>query len=427
MRKSYVASLILLLLAVTGAAVWYVTVWRGPRAHGLLPAEVYVWQRAWTPSVRTALTGHATNFNQIVGLRAEIVWQKNRTPQLAKAQVNFATLRSLTVPVGLALRIGSYPGPFTNDAVGNFIADTARWIVDDARTNGLTLSELQIDFDCATAKLDGYRVWLEAIQERVAPTPVTITALPSWLRSRAFQRLAVHATNYVLQVHSVTRPQSISAPFALCDPAIARRAVERAGRIGVPFRVALPTYGYTLAFDATEKFIGLSAEGPRPNWPADARLRDVNSDPLAMAGLVQDWTANRPAALRGLIWFRLPINDDNFNWRWPTFSAILDGRQPVEQFNSRAQRVQTNLVELALTNDGELDVQVPLTITVRWTGARLIAGDAQRGFALAERRPTTATFVSKGQPTRLRAGEQLTLGWLRFDQDCEVHCEVSKR
>lgn len=414
-------------VALLGAAVWSSTLWRGPRARGPLPSEVYVWQRAWTPSVRAALADHATNFSQIVGLRAEIVWQKNRAPQLTRAQVNFATLRALPTPVGLALRIGAHPGPFTNDATGTFIADTARWIVEEAQTNGLTLSELQIDFDCATAKLDGYRVWLQAIQQRVAPTPVTITALPTWLRSPAFKRLAAQSPNYVLQVHSVARPRSIAAPFALCDPAAARRAVERAGRLGIPFRVALPTYGYTLAFADDGKFLGLSAEGPRPNWPANARLREVNSDPQEMAALVQDWTANRPAALRGLIWFRLPIGADNFNWRWPTLSAILEARQPVEKFGGRAQRVATNLVELALTNDGELEVLAPWTITARWAGARLIAGDAQRGFTLAERRPDTAKFVSQGPPVRLRVGEQRTIGWLRFDQDCEVHCEVFKR
>ena len=49
-------------------------------------------------------------------------------------------------------------------------------LVAEARTNHLNLSELQIDFDCAESKLDGYRVWLTAIQRRVAPLPVTITS-----------------------------------------------------------------------------------------------------------------------------------------------------------------------------------------------------------------------------------------------------------
>jgi hypothetical protein len=41
----------------------------------------------------------------------------------------------------------------------------------------------------------------------------------------------------------------------------------------VPFRVALPTYGYVLAFDRNDKFIRLSAEGPAKEWPDGAQLR----------------------------------------------------------------------------------------------------------------------------------------------------------
>ena len=247
----------------------------------------------------------------------------------ASATSDAATLRQAGAPVSLALRVGPFPGPFTaNDKVALFLGDLAASLVQRPKTNGVSVSELQVDFDCATSKLDGYRVWLEAIQRRVAPLPVTITALPSWLRSSAFKRLAQAAPNYVLQVHSVERPSSFDAPFTLCDPANAQRAVERAGRIGVPFRVALPTYGYVLAFDKSGKFLGLSAEGPARAWPADAKLRQVDSNPRELAALVQGWTARRPAAMRGVIWYRLPVATDSLNWRWPTLGALLAGRIP---------------------------------------------------------------------------------------------------
>jgi hypothetical protein len=47
--------------------------------------------------------------------------------------------------------------------------------------NQIVPRELQIDFDCAESKLDGYQVWVEAIKYKISPVPVTITALPSWL------------------------------------------------------------------------------------------------------------------------------------------------------------------------------------------------------------------------------------------------------
>ena len=288
---------------------------------------------------------------------------------------------------------------------------------------------MQIDFDCAESKLDGYRIWVTAIQARVAPLPVTITALPSWLNAWAFKRLAVVATNYVLQVHSLERPTDINAlPHwaGLCDPRAAQRAVERAGRVGVPFRVALPTYGYVIAFDKAGKFIGLSAEGPRRNWPEGARLREVATDPLAMSALVQIWTASRPAAMRGVIWYRLPVAVDNFNWRWPTLGAIVAARFPRESYRVETRRVEAGLVEINLVNEGELDFSSRLAVEVRWTNARLVAGDALRDFELADRSLSAAKFQTKSQPCRLPAGERLALGWLRFDQDCEVRCELKK-
>jgi hypothetical protein len=416
---------------------------QAPRRTGPLRHEVYVWQRAWTHPVLEAVAQHGSNFAALAVLKAEISW-KNQRPQLVRANVDYATLAMTKRPVGLALRIGPYPGPFapplpptaaavtpaTNGpaaaAITAYLCNVAAGLVAEARTNSVALAELQIDFDCAESKLDGYRVWVEAIQRRVAPVPVTITALPSWLNARAFKRLVASATNYVLQVHSVSRPKSIEAPFTLCDPDAARRAVERAGRIGVPFRVALPTYGYVLAFAPDGQFLGLSAEGPRPNWPADVRVREVHSDETELSALLQDWTASRPAALQGVIWYRLPTTVDNFNWRWPTLAAMLNARVPQEKFSVRARRVESGLVEISLANTGELDVSSRLAVVVRWPQGRLVASDALRGFELTERRNTTAQFQTKSQPVRLRAGDQFVIGWLRFDADCEVQCELKK-
>ncbi len=322
-----------------------------PHVSGPMQHEAYVWQRAWTEPVRTAVVQHGTTFSELCVLKAEVSW-KDKKPQVVRVGVDYPSLAKTRQPVGIAMRIGPYARPFTqeirgsgrestpsptnkvqsrltsaattpNESATTFLADLAATMVAEARSNHINLNELQIDFDCAESKLDIYRVWVEAIQHRVAPLPVTITALPSWLDSRAFKRLAAVATNYVLQVHSVERPKSRAAPFTLCDPRAARRAVERAGRIGVPFRVALPTYGYTLAFDPTGKFIGLSAEGPRPNWPTNAALREVRTDATEMANLVQRWTTSRPQAMRGIIWYRLPVATDKFNWRWETLRDIV--------------------------------------------------------------------------------------------------------
>jgi hypothetical protein len=308
----------------------------------------------------------------------------------------------------------------------NFLSELAAGLAAEARAKEVEPVELQIDFDCAESKLDDYRTWLLAVQRRLAPLPVTLTALPSWLDSPAFLQLAAIATNYVLQVHSLNKPADISTPFSLCDPVAAKRAVMRAGEIGVPFRVALPTYTYMVAFGADGKFTGLSAEPRRSDWPEATQLREMSADPLAMAALANDWTENHPEVLRGLIWYRLPVPVDNLNWRWPTLGAIIAGRVPRENFHAVARRVEAGLVEISLVNDGELDISSRLTVEARWPAARLIAGDGLHGFELADQNGSAATFQNQSSNFRLPAGETRVIGWLRFAADREVQLEVKK-
>ena len=377
--------------------------------------------------MREAVSQHAKDFHQIVLLSAEVRW-RNKEPQVVRVPIDYHAIRKTAVPVGLALRIGTYAGPFAaTDKIAVFLSDLAAALIAQAQTNLVEVSELQIDFDCAESKLDGYRLWLETIQHKVAPTPVAITALPSWLEARAFRDLALTAGSYILQVHSLARPASVDAPFTLCNPQTAQRAVTRAGPIGVPFRVALPTYGYVLAFDRNGKFIGLSAEGPAKEWPDRAQLREVNSNPVELAALVQAWSASRPTAMQGVIWYRLPVAQDILNWRWPTLATIMAGRVPRESLRASAHRVESGLAEISLENDGELDISSRLAVTARWSNARLVAGDGLRGFALVDNGLTTATFQTLAQPCRLPASEKLTVGWLRFDRDCEVMLELKKK
>ena len=83
-------------------------------------------------------------------------------------------------------------------------------------------------------------------------------------------------------------------------------------------------------------------------------------------------------------------------------------------------------MEISLANEGELDISSRLAVEVRWRNARLVAGDALRGFELVDSSASAARFQTKSQLSRFRAGETLALGWLRFDRDCEVWCELKK-
>ncbi len=400
-----------------------------PRAPGPLSHEAYVWQRAWAQPVRDAVEAHAGDFSGLTVLSAEVAW-KGLQPQVVRVPLDYASLTNAPCPVGLALRIGAYPGPFsTNGPAADYLVALAASLIAEARANGLAPRELQIDFDCATSKLEGYRAWVEALRRSTAPLPVTVTALPSWLEQPAFSRLATAAGSYVLQVHSLERPRRFDSPFTLCDPAAARRAVTRAANLRIPFRVALPTYGYLIAFSSDGRLIGLSAEGPARTWPANARLCETRANPVELAELVRDWNTNRPANLQGIIWYRLPVTTDILNWRWPTLAAILAARSPQENFRAEPRRVESGLVEVSLVNNGELDISSRLAVEVRWpreSGTRLVAGDGLGGFELLDGGTSIVRFQNRTPLWRLPAGEKQVIGWLRLSADREVRVEISK-
>jgi hypothetical protein len=115
---------------------------------------------------------------------------------------------------------------------------------------------------------------------------------------------------------------------------------------------------------------------------------------------------------------------DNLNWRWPTLGAIVAGREPRDSVHATARRVGSGLVEIGLVNDGELDISSTLAVEVRWSDARLVAGDGLRGFDFAEQSGSAATFQNQSPQFRLPAGERQIIGWLRMDQDREVKLEV---
>jgi len=253
------------------------------------------------------------------------------------------------------------------------------------------------------------------LRAAVAPVPLVITALPSWLAHRAFRRLAHAADGFVLQVHSVAAPRP-GEPFLICDPVAARRAVERAARIKRPFRVALPTYGYLAGFDPSGRLLGLQAEGPGRDWPPGTLARRIESDPAAMSALVAAWRADRPAALRGVIWYRLPVDRDQHNWKWPTLLAILRGERPAPRLTARATPNGDGLWQVTLVNGGNADAHTHVEVALRFRAGALIAADALGGFDLIEQGAGRAVLRARERHVfeRVGPGERRTLGWLRL-------------
>ncbi len=397
-----------------------------PRASGPLANDAYVWQRTWSPSVTHSVRTHAGAFSMLSVLVGEVTWA-SKSPQVVRVTPDFAALQAIpqATQLGIALRVGVFQGPFSpDDPTARFLRNTARQCLDDARKSGIDVAEFQIDFDCAERHLDGYRLWIEALRRELAPVPVVFTALPSWLKRSAFRRLAASSDGFVLQVHSLARPRHVQEPAVLCDPLAARQAVERAAKSadGVPFRVALPTYGYLLAFATNGAYLGASAEGPPPARPFGTQHRELSADPSAMAQLVADWTGDRPASMQGLIWYRLPVEGDRFNWRWRTLENVMAGRTPFARLEAVLESPSQGLTEVRVVNQGSADRTGPVSIRLRWANAQRLGADGIRGFEAIFAGPHDVLFTNA--ICRLPAGEGSRIGWVRLNAPVPITLEA---
>ncbi len=411
---------------LAAGVVWCTRAPAVERATRPLEFEAYAWQREWSAQVREAVAIGGRTFARLVVLCAEVSFRGDAA-DVARVNVDWASLARSGTTVGLALRVGVFPGPFVrDDEHTRGLVQLARELVAAAARGNVTPAELQLDFDCASSKLAGYRIWVEELRAAVAPIPITITVLPAWLDRRDFSALAEAADGFVLQVHSLARPNGAAEKLTLCDAPAARRWVEQAARHSRPFRVALPTYGYLVAFAHDGSFLDLVAEGADRNWPAGSSVREARADPKDLAELVASWAAERPAPFAGIIWYRLPVAGDTRNWSWPTLGAVMAGRDPRALPKVDARTVEPGLAEIALVNDGDGALSLPQTVALRWEGARLLAGDTYGGVEWIDGGKNEVTLrVSAPECASIAPGTRRPLAWIRLSNETTINAQVT--
>jgi hypothetical protein len=378
---------------------------RTSTSHGPLPHEVYVWQRQWTPALRNGLERAApavAGFDVLIGE----VGMKDGTVRVALAQADYAALAHAGRPVALGLRIGTYSGPFLPESKPLVAAiDILRTALAEANATGLRVVELQIDFDCPSSRLSGYAAWVRELHTAFPGQPIAITALPDWLKRKDFPALAAAAGRFVLQVHSV--PGARGATPVLCDAAAARKAIALAGRLGIPFRVALPTYSCELLTDANGHVKAVRAE-EESITPDDGQIV-LRANAAELAALVRDWEFSRPAKLVGVIWYRLPIDTDRLNWRWPTLAAIIAGKSPEPQGRLVFYPSGPGVEDAVLENSGDADWPLPTELTLP---KDTVAADGVNRFHVESDQP--GLWSLRGNTGRiLPPGSRLICGWVR--------------
>jgi uncharacterized protein DUF3142 len=381
----------------------------------------YLWQRDWTQAVAVAVTEADRQMDGVVVHGADIQWNAGR-PSPIRANLSWQTLEGLKKPVALALRIEPYPGPFVeHDLAAMTIVREATRLIQDAKAHRLNLSELQLDFDCPQKKLAGYEIWVRTVRTAIRPIKLVLTVLPVWLDERDFPDLLQQSDGYVLQVHSIPTGHR-TGHEVLCDPAFARSWVTKAGALGRPFDVALPTYRCTAGYNPDGNLLGVAMDSVAPVFPPGTRLLEFDSDADALARLVNDWHAARPEYLKGVIWYRLPVSTDRQNWRWPTVTAVMEGRIPLRRIEVSGRG--DNPVDLSISNNGEADVPVNCTVTVTWKDGNLIASDALHGWNI--RLEPGRAFFRSTHGLRLPPGTRIDIGWLRYDRMLPLALHVSE-
>jgi len=412
-RKAVVAVLILAL----GAGCHQSAPQAGP-----LRERGYLWQRDWNPAVAAGFLEAERRMDGVVVLGSEISWADGAS-QTVRATIEWEDLRGESV--ALAVRVAPYGGPFALDAgpYPALAAEVSR-LLKEAAAHGVQPEEMQIDFDCAARKLAGYAIWLRALRQVAGAVPLVITTLPAWLDERDFPALAREADYYVLQVHSVPTLAE-SGHAVLCDPALARKWVGKASRLGIPFSVSLPAYWCLAGYDQNGKLLGVAMDSVQPAWPPGTSALEFAANAEDIAGLVAEWRKARPPWMRDLLWYRVPVATDQRNWRWPTLAAVLAGRNP--QHHLEVVCDGTNPVDVSIVNRGEAEERTACTVTLTWIGAAVTASDVLPGWTLNVETSDAIFSTALGGGLRLSPGDARSIGWIRYDKVTVPRWHVEER
>lgn len=360
----------------------------------------YVWQRNWTPGVRDAVAHPPVGIDGLRVLIAEVAPVSEGPPVLETMAVDAPSLAAAHVPITLVVRIeGSRPieGLSLARVVG---------VADALRAGGVDVAGIEVDHDCATARLAEYARWLAGQRTSATPPSVSapsgsvapsassatreryrfsITALPTWASSPALIDVANAVDEIVVQVHAVRAPLIFDANTAWRDLTRFARAITPARTTGVAgrvlaLRVALPTYR------------------------AVVRGLDVSVDPEDVAAFVRRLSTTPIAGVGGIAWFRLPVEGDEQTWPRATFARIVAGASPGQR---------GAVVELVAQGDQQFDVVVsnPTGELVEMPAVHVVGDIGAADMVMGYR--ATGAGRWEAPPKTLARDERIVIGWIQ--------------
>ncbi|MDF1664308.1 MAG: DUF3142 domain-containing protein [Planctomycetota bacterium] len=399
-----------------------------PRQTGPLTHHAYVWQRRWDSSMQKALQDAPKEISSLNILAAELTWtRKGENHHLIHVPWKNDWI-SAKRKVFLSLRIGEYSGSFSRQSkASQIVLSSVDAILSRAENGKRGIAGLQLDFDCPSSKLHGYRKWILMIQDHYPGLSLSITSLPTWLKERAFSRLINSLDHFVLQVHSFQRPRNSKQDLTTCPSKKALEWVEEAASIEKSFFVALPTYSYLVHFNEKGRFQSLSADANLKRRPSNGSSRLVRSNSEELAALVRVWERSRPRNLKGLIWYRLPSPQDQMNWPIETFRSVIKGQPPEKKIELCLETSSDGLWELYLVNSGDRELRKGPRIQLSWSDGAPIAYDCFASYSWSQEKSRNSELSfgkDSGQSFVLKPGERCLVAWLRLAGENYVEATI---
>jgi hypothetical protein len=373
-----------------------------------LPQDAYIWQRHWTPAVSRAMQASGDLVRTWRVLAAEM----DTAGSWTDITPDWTALTAGKQRVVMVMRIGGQLDDLQGPAsMAHAIALMKRW-----QHAGVRIAGVEIDHDCATARLPAYAQFITALRQQLDPAvPLSITALPTWLESPALDSLLAAADETVLQVHAVMNPK-----LGLFDAKLARSWLTAfAKHTDRHWRVALPTYSTRVTWDADGSIAGIESERPMLAGAGPAAAAELVARPETMAAFVSQIERDHPRGLAGIVWFRLPTEDDARAWSLPTWHAVL-AREPLtpalevkakEQDQTNMRSPNPALRDVILINTGNADASLPSSVRL---DSNCRVADGINGYALET--DAQGMYLRRTQDGLLRAGRQRNIGWLLCSQ-----------
>lgn len=385
-----------------------------PKRFVPLPTEVYVWQRAWKPELAESVEQSKSWVQTYHLLMAEVGFEKGKG-KITRIQADPTVMKSQKV--GLVLRV------FPSAAKTGWGAEATKLVVDLAKETvsawpAGNVAELQLDYDCPDSKLVDYIRLLTEVKAALFPLKVTCTVLPSWLRQKEFSALAAIVPGYVLQVHSLHLPKTQDKAVALVDLAETRNALAQAVTIGVPFRVALPTYSCVVEFDPAGKVREVYAEDVPQALPLQsANYVVLDADAYGMADLVSRWRTEASPLLQSVVWYRLPVAQDRLNWPLDVLAKVALGESLKRGWLAHCKKQEAGHVEVVIEQAGDAPDDLPTLVTLHWAGSEAVGADALGGYQVVESAAgyLSLKLVNPGRMPRVGSGTKRVIGWLRVE------------